>query len=154
MSTDVNNIFDLFSTLQDDWRLTTLFVTSGSDAYATYLTPWLMFSCDDFSPICDQSLIFSSGSTSFVTDLTQENQNILAQLMTKYWLQKEVQNILQMSNSIQDRDFKTYSQAQNLSAKKDLYNAKLEELDRLLGRYEQRRINWANWKNQNFDGTS
>lgn len=150
MSTDVNNIFDLFSTLQDDWRLTTLFVTSGSDAYATYLTPWLMFSCDDFSPICDQSLIFSSGSTSFVTDLTQENQNILAQLMTKYWLQKEVQNVLAMSLNLQDRDFKQYAASNLLSAKKDLYNAKLEELDRLLGKYELKRISWSDWRNQDF----
>jgi hypothetical protein len=154
MATTTDEIFDLFSSLQDDWRLTSLFTTSGSDAYGTYVTPWLLLSIDDFSPICDQSLILNSGSVAFTVDLTQENKNVLSQLMTKYWLQKEVKNILQMSNSIQDRDFKTYSQAQNLTAKKDLYNTTVEELDRLLGKYELKRVPWANWKNQNFDGTS
>jgi hypothetical protein len=71
--------------------------------------------------------------------------------MSKYWLAKTVQDILQMNNSLQDRDFKTFSQAQNLQAKQKLYNLKREEISQRLSEYGYKNNVWQDWRNQNFN---
>ena len=149
MATLESDVFDIFMMLQTDYRLTSIYQNSGSAALNTYLESWLMLSIDDFD-ICTQSLAFTptSGSVEgyFSEDLTQKHKNILAQLITKYWMQKEVQDILNMSNVIQDHDFKQYSQAQNLKAKMDYYNSKKEELSQLLQDYAYKNNSWSNWR--------
>ena len=66
---------------------------------------------------------------------------------------KTVQDILQIQNNIQDHDFKTYSQAQNLKEKRDYLNNKKEEVSQLLIDYAYKHNpQWANWNLQNFSG--
>jgi hypothetical protein len=148
--TSFTDIFDLFMMLQSDYQLQALYQTSITD-FNNYLEGWLVFAIGDFT-VCNQSLIYNSTTQTFTQTLNQENKNILAQMMVKYWMQKQVQNVLQMDNLIQDHDFKTYSQAQNLKAKQDYYNSKKEEISQLMVDYGLRHNNWSQWKNQLFDG--
>jgi hypothetical protein len=150
MATTLDEINDLFLSLIQDNRVTEIYQTSGSYALNLYLEPYLLYSIDDFSPVCTQVLTYDTATQTFSLDLTQTHKNILAQIMVKYWLQREIQDLLQMRLKLQDRDFKHYSEAQNLQAKKDLYNQKQEEISAILSKYELRNTNWTDWANQQF----
>jgi hypothetical protein len=154
LSTDSTTINDLFLSRIRDYRLDTIYSTSGSNVLNTSLEPWLMDSAVFFTPYCTESLDYvpTSGSTTgyFLADLSLEVQLILSQIMVKYWMQNTVQDILQMQNFVTDRDFKTFSSAQNLKSKQDYLIVKIEEIDKLISDYSFRKNNWTNWYNQNF----
>lgn len=150
MATTLDEVCDLFLSLQQDYKLTALYQTSGSATFLTYLEPWLLYSIDEFDGICTQSLTYSTTTQSFTETLTQKNKNVLAQLMVRYWLQKEVQDVLQMRVNLQDRDYKHYSEAQNLKEKRELLNVKREEISQLLLDYGYKNNDWASWELQDF----
>ena len=156
MATPAEDVIDLFMSRISDYRLNNLFLTSGSFAFGTYLEPWILDAAMDF-PICSQDLTYvqTSGSTGgyFVETLTIENKLMLSRIMIKFWLAQTVNNILNMSLAIQDRDYRTFSAAQNLDAKRNLYNNYKEELSQLLQDYSYRKQNWSNWYGQNFDSS-
>lgn len=153
MGTLSSEINDLFMMQVTDYKLTNLYNESESD-FDTYLEAWLLLAIDDFD-ICTQDLSFipSDNFTTgyFVETLTQKNKNILSQLMVKYWLMKEIQDVVQMNLYLQDHDFKTHSAAQNLRAKQDYLNSKKEELSQLLVDYGYKNNDWEDWKLQDFD---
>ena len=149
MATTLDEICDLALTLIDDYRLTALYQTSGSASLNTYLEPWLLMAIDEFD-LCSQALSYSTTTQVFTLDLIQQHKNILAQIMTKYWMQKEVQDVNQMRLHLQDRDFKTFAEANNLKEKREFYNTKQEEIDRILQKYGYRNNDWESWENQTF----
>jgi hypothetical protein len=70
--------------------------------------------------------------------------------MKKIWLEKEIDNILQMNNLVQDRDFKTFSQGQNMKAKQERYVLMKEEVSQRLVEYGlNNSVDWQAW----FNGT-
>lgn len=144
MATPFTTIFDQFSMFAKDYRLVALYNTSPSD-YATYLSGWLIPAITDFKT-CNQSLAYSSSS--FTATLTEENVKILALIMKKYWLKKEINDITQMNLHIQDRDFRTHSENANLKEKKDLYAQELEEVSQMLVDYGlSDNTLWTTWIN-------
>jgi hypothetical protein len=148
--TESNEVYDLFLALINDHRLISLYQTSGSAVFYIYLEPWLLMAINEFSEVANQSLGYDLDTQVFTEELTAQNKIILAQIMTKYWLQKEVQDVLQMRLTLQDRDFKHYSEAQNLKEKKDLYSLKCEEIDLILNRYAYKNNDWETWNLQSF----
>jgi hypothetical protein len=156
MTTGLSEIADLFLSRISDWKLDAVFTTSGSLAFGSYVEPWLFDSIVDFD-VCTQDLTYTASTEDvegvFTETLTLENKVILSQLMVLGWLSNNIQNVLQMQNFITDRDFKTFSAAQNLSARKDLYNTKREEVSQKLVDYGMRHNAWSEWKLGNFDGS-
>ncbi len=150
MSTPISDVAGIFLSLINDNRLTNLIVSSGSTSFETYVQPWLLQAIDDFD-ICIQDLTYDSTTQIFSTTLTQQSKNILAQIMVKYWLEREVQDVLQMRSKIQDRDFKTFSESASLKEKQNSLNIKREEVSQLLVSYGLKHNSWASWKNQEFD---
>jgi hypothetical protein len=109
----------------------------------------------DFENFADQSLAYtqSSGSITegyFTEDLNMNNKLMLSRFMTKYWLEKSIKETLQMQLFVTDRDFKTFSAAQNLKAKQDFYNSLQEELSQAIIDYSYHKNNFTNWNNQIF----
>lgn len=153
MATSATEVFDLFLALINDWKLDSLYVTSGSAALGVYVEPWLLFSISEFEDICDQSLTYdsTSGSQMFTETLNQRNINVLAQIMVRYWMTKVTQDLLAMSNLIQDHDFSTFSAAQNLREKREYLNSVKETTSQMLNEYAFSRNSWSQWKNQIFD---
>jgi len=153
MSTLSSEINDLFLMRVKDYRLDSIYNSSGSSAFNVYLEPWLLDAIDEFD-ICNQDLTYVSSTTTdegyFATTLTSKNKNILSQIMVKYWLANSVSNILQMDNLIQDHDFKTFAQANNLKAKQDYLSAKKEEISQVLIDYDYKNNDWSAWRNQTF----
>lgn len=152
MGTKFESIFDQFMSLQQDYRLIALFQSSVQD-FELYLQGWLIPSIVEFQDVpCNQSLAYDLDTKTFTEDLTLQNQIILARLMKKYWLTKEVNDISQMRNFIQDRDFTTHSAAQNLKEKRDLLIATEEEISKLLVSYGYKHISWDEWFQGNYGG--
>jgi hypothetical protein len=142
------SVFDSFSMLTNDYRLTALYQTSAVN-FTTYLTGWLEHAVLDFD-VCDQSLAFDSTAGYFSVTLTSNNILILARLMVKYWLEKETNDITQMSLKLQDKDFHTYSENANLQAKSAYLATVKEELSQLLVNYGLKENDWASWYSGTF----
>jgi hypothetical protein len=155
MTTNSSDINDLFMSRISDYRLDSIFTSSGSFTLNQYLEPWLIDAISDFEDFCDQSLAYTVSSSTiegyFTETLNMKNKSLLSKLMIKYWLQKNVNNILQMNLHVTDKDFKTFSTSQNLKAKQDYLNSVKEELSQELMDYSYHRNNWNDWKNQIFD---
>ena len=147
-NTSTTEVFDNFMTLISDYRLVQLFNSSEID-FTTYLQSWLEFAIVDFN-ICNQELDFDATTNLFTVVLTRENKLILAQLMVKYWLMKVVQDVLQMNTRIQDRDFKTYAESQNLREKTAHLDAVKETCSQSLVAYSYRNADWTSLANQEF----
>ena len=148
MATTSSEVYDLFMQVVTDYRLIDLFNLSETD-FETYLEAWLLFSINEFD-ICDQDLTYSDGS--FSETITTENKLILATLMMKYWLQKDVNDITQFRLHITDRDFKVASEALNLREKTAYFNIIKEQCSQMLNNYEFKKLDWDSWRNQEFEG--
>ena len=154
MTTLSSLIVDRFLMRVQDYKLDSIYNTSGSFVLNEYVEVWLLDAIDMFSPVCVEDLTYTStsGSTEgyFTATLSSEAQNILSQIMVLHWLKREVQNALSMGLFVTDRDMKTFSSAQNLTAKKDFLIVKTEEIDKLIGDYAYRHNNWTQWEIQDF----
>lgn len=147
MATTFNEVYDFFMTTINDYRLVALYNSSQTD-FQTYLSAWLIQAIPEFTN-CDQSLSYSGSS--FTETLSQKNINILILLMKKKWFEKELENILQISNVVQDRDFKMYSQANNMKEKRERLITLQEEVSQKLVEYGLTySVNWANWLNGEY----
>lgn len=149
MTVNVTDIIDLFMTLVDDYRLTALFQSSEDD-FTKYMKSYVNFAIVEFTPFSKVSLTYNSTSLDFDVDLSLEVQTILAQLMVKYWLQKEVQDISQMSIHLQDKDFRTHSEANNLKEKSSHLDKVKETCSQLINDYSYRNNDWSTWFSQSF----
>lgn len=149
MGSSFSEIFDLFMVQIKDWRLQSLYESSQLD-FEVYLSGFLVLSIPQFSLVCNQDLSYSEESKSFTSDLTLDNKVILSKLMVEKWLEKEVQDVNQMNLHLQDRDFKVYSESQNLR-EKSLHLDKTKEYNsQAMTVYSYAKsTDWANW----FSGT-
>lgn len=149
-----SEIFDLFTSRVNDYRLDAIFQTSGSLVFDTYLEPWLLDSIVEFDNYCTQDLTYTSSDGTnegyFTETLTLEHKIILSRLMVVYWLGKTVKDIIQVSLFLQDHDYKTHSAAQNLTAKQRLYNDTKEEMSQLLIDYSYKNNKWSEWRQQKY----
>jgi len=143
--TSAVEIFDLFMTLQDDYRLRNIYNTSGSSALNTYLEAWLLQAIVDFKPFCKNTLDYDKNTQTFLEELSLEEKIILSRLMIKYWLNKTIQDITQMNLAITDRDYKRYAESANLKEKMELYKIKVEELSQLINDYTLKNMDWENF---------
>lgn len=151
MGTALSEVYDLFLQLITDYRLIVLYNTSVPN-FETFLEAWLTFSTVDFN-MCNQSLIFDSTTKTFSVTLEIENKTILANLMVKYWMERNCNDITQFNIHVDDKDFKTSSEANNLKEKQNALVIQREKCSQLLVDYEYRKTtDWADWFNQNFAG--
>ena len=155
MATLSSTVNDIFLTRIKDYRLDTIYNTSGSLILNEYLEAWLIDAAVEFSDFCDQDLTYVVSSSTiegyFTSTLTTKNIVMLSKLMVKYWMAKTVSDLLQMQNFVTDRDFKSFSSAQNLHAKQEHYNNIKEELSQDLINYSYKINDWSSWNNQIFN---
>lgn len=149
--THISEIVDIFMMLTVDYKLRKLFSMS-EEVLNNYVEAWLILAIVDFNSVRADNLIYDKDTQTFSTTLNSEDIKILARLMVRYWLEKEVNDVLAFENTLQDHDFKTYSQAQNLDSKRNLLNLQIEETDKVLSLYTYRNNNWSSWLNQSFVG--
>lgn len=151
MTTPGSDVFDFFLSTVDDFRVDAIYSTSGSMAMETYLTPFLMNSVNDFD-MCDQDLTYTEATDDiggyFDTTLTMKNKLMLSQIMTMYWLKRELLNAMQIKNLLNSRDFKRTSEGSNITSKRMLYNEIAEEVAQRLNNYGWNDNSWSSWRDQ------
>jgi hypothetical protein len=149
------DIYDLFLQLISDYRLTALYtddVANSTSNLDTLLESWLMLAIPDFENVCTQDLEDrTDASETFDIVLTTENKTILAQIMVKYWLTREVNDILQMRLKVQDKDFHTYSENANLKEKSAWLSKVKEEISQRLVDYGYKNADWQFWITDGFN---
>ena len=150
MATSLSEVYDLFMLTITDYRLNHLFDSSEED-FENYLQAWLEFAIAEFT-MCDQDLNYDDVTKTFSDTLTRENKVILATLMMKYWMQKNVNDITQMNLHITDRDFKVASESMNLREKAIRLNNVKETCSQMLIDYAYRHNDWTGWLEQDFFG--
>ena len=149
MGTTLSEVYDLFVMTVTDYRLSNLYTVSEED-FENYLQGFLEFAISDFI-YCNQDLEYDDTTKEFPVTLTRANKTILAKLMMKHWMQKNVNDITQMNLHIMDRDFKVASEAMNLREKVAALNSIKEECSQLLSDYYYKNNSWSDWYNQVFD---
>lgn len=150
MGSKFSEIFDLFMVQVKDWRLQSLYESSTLD-FEVYLSGFLMLSIPQFEEVCNQNLAHNEETKEFTETLTLDNKTILSKLMVEKWLEKEVQDVNQMNLHLQDRDFKVYSESQNLK-EKSLHLDKTKEYNsQTMTVYSySKSTDWANWLSGTF----
>lgn len=150
MGSKFSEIFDLFMVQVKDWRLQNLYESSTLD-FEVYLSGFLMLSIPQFEEVCNQNLAHNEETKEFTETLTLDNKTILSKLMVEKWLEKEVQDVNQMNLHLQDRDFKVYSESQNLK-EKSLHLDKTKEYNsQTMTVYSySKSTDWANWLSGTF----
>ena len=150
MGSKFSEIFDLFMVQIKDWRLQSLYESSTLD-FEVYLSGFLMLSIPQFQEVCNQSLSHDEETREFTEILTLDNKTILSKLMVEKWLEKEVQDVNQMNLHLQDRDFKVYSESQNLK-EKSLHLDKTKEYNsQTMTVYSySKSTDWAGWLSGTF----
>ena len=144
MTTSYSLIYDLFLMQIKDWKLDTLYASSVTD-FETYLQGFLVLAIPGFTEFCDQSLARDDGVGEFTEDLTDKNKIFLSQMMTERWLDKEVQDIRQVNLHVTDKDFKTYSEGQNLREKSNYLVLIREKISQSLVEYAWYGKDMTNW---------
>lgn len=149
MGTELREVYDLFLQLVTDYRLIQL-LDSSSEDFETYVEAWLKMAIFEFN-VCNQTLIYDSYTKTFLEQLETNNQVVLANLMVKQWMKKNVSDVTQMNLHVTDRDFKVFSEAQNLREKINYLNIITENCSQMLIDYSYREnTDWTNWSNQIF----
>jgi hypothetical protein len=153
--TPYSDINDLMMSQLSDYRLIDIYsqdVLNDTTNLDTYLLGFMILAIPEFSK-CSQNLSLRDDTTRLFTEtLTDANKKILSKLMVKEWLQKEVKDILQMRLHVQDIDFKTFAEANNLTAKQSMLTMFKEECSQLLIDNYYENNSWANWYAGNFSG--
>lgn len=137
--TSINEVIDLFLMLVNDYKLKQIFDAGNLEEYVEV---WLRMAIVDFNRVRTLPLSYSPISKTFSEVLTDEEISILSQLMVKYWLTKEVNDVLAMENVLQDHDFTRHSEARNLDAKRNLLNRQIEDCKQLLIQYGYDHFVW------------
>lgn len=149
MTTAYTEIYDLFLQRIKDWKLDALY-TSDSEGFETYLRGFLVQAVPLFIE-STQSLARDDVAKTFEEDLSDDNKEILARIMVIKWFEKETQNITQFNMALQDKDFKRYSEAQNLKSKEDYLAFLEEQKDQRLVEYAWDNHDWSSWRNGVFE---
>ena len=142
MATPYSEVFDLFLTSIQDYRINRLYEKSVEDM-ENYLMSFLIKAITNFRK-CKTDLEDRDDTNKvFNQTLSTDEKVILSNLMIVEWLTKEVNDILSLRNFLQDTDFKTYSQANNLKEKRELLTTMKEMVDKQIVQYSYNNFDWS-----------
>ena len=142
MATPYSEVFDLFLASIQDYRINRLYEKSVEDM-ENYLIPFLIKAITNFRKCKTDLEDRDDENRIFNQTLSTDEKVILSNLMMVEWLTKEVNDILQMRLYLQDTDFKTYSQANNLREKRELLITMKEIVDKQIVQYSYNNFDWS-----------
>lgn len=135
MATSFSVIEDLALITIDDYKFRKLY-NQTEEGFKKYCDGFLISAVPNFFR-CRQSLEYNLASREFVSDLTNSEIAILADLWAIEWLQRETQNASQLANSLQtSQSFKLHSPAQHIKEQSTFLDKLREEVDRKLTQYQ------------------
>lgn len=145
MATPIKEVTDLMILTLQDYKLTNL-KKINAEAYEEILNAFVIKGKSKFKK-CKQSLEYDEVNKVFLSDLTDEEKDILSEFGSIMWFTREVQNVLAFNAKLSNKEFKTYSEAQNLKEKKDylLYLQEKVQQD-ILEYVVEDKVSWEGFK--------
>ena len=142
--TTFNNVIDRAMFLQQDYRLDKLYVNDNK-SFTMFITQFLLNSIDTFDGVLD-SLSYHSevidDNTIYIFDreLTSKEIYILALGISIEWMNNNLLDITQMNLHLSTRDFKAFSEANNLQRKSEVLNTMRENYYKNITDYQLNNI--------------
>lgn len=116
MSTSFDKIIDLALVTVDDYKLVKLY-NQSQQGFQQWCDGFLLSAIPNFFQ-CRQSLEYDTTTRQFVSDLTNTEISILADLWIIEWFDRETQNSAKINALLQTSgSFKTHAASQNLKEK-------------------------------------
>lgn len=142
--TKFESIYSLFLATIQDYHISKLFETDldiAEDLLQTFLIRAVHKFKNCIKPIQNLDL----EAKSFNTELDINEINILSDLMVLSWLEWNNNNILQMNFSLNDNDFRHYSEEKNLKEKTAYTDRWREEVEQEMVDYGLYRTPFKDW---------
>lgn len=146
--TTFNNVIDRAMFLQQDYRLDKLYVNDNA-SFTMFITQFLLNSIDTFDGVLD-SLSYHIEQVEqneelvdiyvFDRDLTSKEIYILALGISIEWMSNNLLDITQMNLHLSIRDFKAFSEANNLQRKSEVLNTMRENYYKNITDYQLNNI--------------
>jgi len=144
--TPYTDLYDLMLMQIKDYNLDALYQSEdGEEKLNIYLQGFLVLAIPSFNNCQHDLSNRDDTSGTFNFDLTDAEKVILVDLMVIRWLVKEIQDVTQMKNILNDTDFKMYSNANNLSSKQNYLTELRERVSQAMSNYSLKYINWNKW---------
>lgn len=137
MATSFDDIEDLALIEIQDYRIDGL--SNDIEAFHTYLDGFVVKAVPHFTN-CLQSLSYDLDSREFDKDLSNTEQEILACYVVEMWLKQVTQDITQMNLHMTNKEFKVYSEAENLKQKSEHLDRTREKVKQLSVEYQLQNI--------------
>lgn len=116
MPTSFDQVIDLALVTVDDYKLVKLY-NQSQQGFQKWCDGFLLSAVPNFFQ-CRQSLEYDTTTRQFVSDLTETEISILADLWVISWLLRETQNSAKINALLQTSgSFKTHAASQNLKEK-------------------------------------
>lgn len=127
-----------------DYRLDNLF-NIDEDAFYTYMRGKLYESIDTFNG-CLSDLSYHSETVGLVTEwyfdntLSSKETSILAYGIIIAWMEQNTLDITQMNLHLSTKDFKNFSESQNLKQKSEVLDKMREDMSREITEYQLKNL--------------
>ncbi len=142
MGTPFKDVIDRSMTMIQDWRIDDLYASSSTNFYS-YMSGFLFNAIDDFDGVLDDLTYTSSTDVttqtvtySFDNTLTSKEIRILAIGTVLSWMENNLNDIRQMNLHLNIKDFKSFSEANNLKMKQEQYDRLREDFKREITEYQ------------------
>ena len=118
MATKYSDIFELVLVLMSSYKIDDIYIKEGETGLTTFFIPYLKIASGELENNAGIDLSDRDDIThTFNTDLTDGRQLIIAKYVMIGYLSRETYDIMQMQLHLQDGDFKTYAEKNNLDGK-------------------------------------
>lgn len=149
MATSYNDIIDLALISIQDYKLDKLYKIS-EDSFRMYMTGFLIRAIPNFDNSKPDLSKKDDETGFFEADLNMYEEDILADWTVIKWLDKEINDVRQITGMLQNKnEAHRYSEANLMKEKVNMREVKREEVDRKQTLYGLRNTDWKTWGNGN-----
>lgn len=143
MVTTYSDIYELVLSLIRSYKIDDIYVNGGEDGIETFFMPYLKIASGELEnnagiDISDRDDFLRQ----FNNNLSDGKQLIIAKYIIIGYLSKETHDIMQMQLHLQDGDFKTYAEKNNLDGKLNALYMLKEEVGYDIKRSGYNSFNW------------
>lgn len=143
MVTTYSDIYELVLSLISSYKIDDIYVNGGEDGIETFFMPYLKIASGELEnnagiDISDRDDFLRQ----FNNNLSDGKQLIIAKYIIIGYLSKETHDIMQMQLHLQDGDFKTYAEKNNLDGKLNALYMLKEEVGYDIKRSGYNSFNW------------
>jgi len=143
MNTKYSDVFELVLALMKSFEIDDVYAANGDDGITKFFIPYIKIASGELE-ISGSDINLSDRNDElfeFNERLSDGKQLVVAKIIFAGYLSKETHDILQMRLHLQDGDFKTYAEKNNLDGKLNALYTLKEEID-----YNIKKIGYNEYK--------